>query len=123
MKVGDIFIFDGPEQFILDENGLEYRLVGFHKLVKMNDTFKDKIHGKSWYLLDGKKKVDVTAGSYVETRCLDSPCVHCKKFYYNNGGGAECELGGYYHTCIKANFTFFEKKENNKEKTNDLDNN
>ena len=106
-----IYRFDGAEQIVHDELGNEITISGFQKLIKLHDTFKDKWHGRSWYLWNGKR-IDVGRGSYVETRCINlMSCYGCKHLWESNIGTYECLLN-LDHKCAGVGmfFAYSEKK-------------
>ena len=69
-QAGTVYKFNSAEQPVYDVWGRLVLISGPHTLVKEKDTLMDKIHGRSWYILDGSLLVDVGRGSYVEERCM-----------------------------------------------------
>ena len=104
MKKYQTYEFNSAPQEIKDVNNNKIIIVGRHELIKLKDSFIDKILGRSWYILDGKRVVNVGRGSYVEVRCLQlKTCVGCKYLCYNNAGSAECSKN-YEKICFKTNY-------------------
>jgi len=104
MKKYQFYEFNSASQEIKDVNNNEITITGRHELMKLKDSFIDKLLGRSWYVLDGKTIVNVGRGSYVEVRCLQlKTCVGCKYLCYNNAGSAECSKN-HEEVCFKTNY-------------------
>jgi len=69
-RTGALYIFNSAQQEVLDVWGRTVKIAGPHTFEKVKDTIMDKLHGHSWYIMDGWLLVDVGRRSYVETRCL-----------------------------------------------------
>lgn len=70
-ETGKRYTFDSAQQVVYDVWGRTKIIEGKHILEKVTDTFMDRIHRRSWYVLDGELLVDVGRGSYIETRLLN----------------------------------------------------
>ncbi len=104
MKEYQFYEFNSASQEIKDINNNKVTIAGRHELIKLKDSFIDKILGRSWYVLDGKIIVNVGRGSYVEERCLRlKSCIGCKYLYYNNIGCPECSKN-YEKVCFKTGY-------------------
>lgn len=69
-EIGKRYVFDSAWQVVYDAFGKRKIIEGKHILEKVPDTLMDRIHRRSWYVLDGQWLVDIGRGSYIETRCL-----------------------------------------------------
>lgn len=69
-EIGKVYLFDSAEQTIKDVWGRPIKIKGKHTFTKVKDTLMDKIHGRSWYIVDDVLLANVGRGSYVEERCL-----------------------------------------------------
>lgn len=69
-KVGKIYTFNSASQTVWDVWGRLIKVEGKHTFTKVKDTFMDVLHGRSWYLMDGRLLVAVTRNGYIEQRCL-----------------------------------------------------
>jgi hypothetical protein len=108
MKNYQTYEFNSASQKIKDINNNEIVIKGRHELIKLKDSFIDKILGHSWYILDGKTIVNIGRGSYVENRCLQlKSCIGCKYLCYNNIGCPEC-FKNYEKICFKTNYSLKE---------------
>lgn len=70
MKTGKIYKFDSAEQEVYDVWGRVIKIKDQHTFVKVKDTFLDKLHSRSWYIMDGYLLVYMLRGGYIEERCL-----------------------------------------------------
>ena len=69
-EVGKKYTFNSASQTVWDVWGRLIRVEGKHTFIKVKDTLMDVLHGRSWYLMDGRLLVDVTRNGYIEQRCL-----------------------------------------------------
>ena len=108
MKSYKIYEFNSASQEIKDVDNNKINIQGRHELIKLKDSFIDKILGRSWYVLDGKIIVNIGRNSYIEERCLQlKNCIGCKYLCYNNIGCSECSKN-YEKICFKTNCFFNE---------------
>ncbi len=104
MKKYKTYEFNSASQEIKDANNNKIIITGRHELMKLKDSFIDKLLGRSWYVLDGKTVVNVGRGSYVETRCLQlKNCMGCKYLCYDNIGRIVC-FKNYEGICFKTGY-------------------
>lgn len=108
MKSYKTYEFNSASQEIEDINDNKIIIEGRHELIKLKDSFIDKILGRSWYVLDGEIIVNIGRDSYIEERCLQlKNCIGCKYLCYNNIGCPECS-NNYEKVCFKTNCFFKE---------------
>ena len=70
MKIGRTYKFDSAEQEVCDVWGRVIKIKGPHTFVKIKDTLMDKLHSRSWYIMDECLLVCMLRGGYIEERCL-----------------------------------------------------
>ena len=70
-KPGTIYKFNDAEQIVYDGSWKRpVTISGKHIFVKQKDTFIDKLHGRSWYLVDHIFLLFTERGGYIEERSL-----------------------------------------------------
>ena len=70
-EVGKTYTFNSASQIVRDAWFRPIEVRGKHTFTKVKDTLMDRLHWRSWYLMDGWLLVFVTRGGYIELRCLE----------------------------------------------------
>ena len=70
-EAGKTYTFNSASQTVWDVWGRPIEVKGKHTFIKVKDAFMDILYGRSWYLMDGSRLVDVGRGGYIEVRCLE----------------------------------------------------